>query len=120
MRDGIRLFKFYLVIGREMQLQRFHERRHDPFKRWKITDVDLAAIDKWDDYSRAQSRNLQAHEHRRYRRGSSCAPTISAVRVSRPSAGCLSHSDYADKDARAVGTPDPKIIGTGPEYFQTE
>ncbi len=54
-RDGIRLFKFYLVIGREMQLERFHERRHDPFKRWKITDVDLAAIDKWDDYSRAQS-----------------------------------------------------------------
>src|SRR5690606_9378708 len=31
-RDGIRLFKFYLEIGREMQLVRFHERRHDPLK----------------------------------------------------------------------------------------
>jgi polyphosphate kinase 2 len=50
-RDGIKLFKFYLSIGREMQLKRFHERRHDPFKRWKITDIDLAAIDKWDAYS---------------------------------------------------------------------
>ncbi len=118
-RDGIRLFKFYLVIGREMQLERFHERRHDPFKRWKITDVDLAAIDKWDDYTRAQSEIfkrtstelspwiiVRANDQRRAR-----LETIRWV---------LSHSDYPDKDARAVGTPDPKIIGTGPEYFQTE
>src|ERR1700704_6620324 len=53
-RDGIKLFKFHLSIGREMQLKRFHERRHDPFKRWKITEIDLAAIDKWDAYSEAQ------------------------------------------------------------------
>jgi polyphosphate kinase len=45
-RDGIRLFKLFLVIGREMQLERFHERRHDPFKKWKVTDIDLAvAVD---------------------------------------------------------------------------
>ena len=62
-RDGIRLFKFYLVIGREMQLMRFHERRHDPFKRWKITDIDVAAIDKWDDLHARAGRNLRAHEH---------------------------------------------------------
>ncbi|HEX2338356.1 MAG TPA: hypothetical protein VHI72_17990, partial [Hyphomicrobiaceae bacterium] len=53
-RDGIHLFKFYLDIGREMQLKRFHRRRHDPLRRWKITDIDLAAIDKWDDYSKAK------------------------------------------------------------------
>ena len=118
-RDGIRMFKFYLVIGREMQLKRFHERRHDPFKCWKITDVDLAAIDKWDDYTRAQAEIfkrtstelspwiiVRANDQRRAR-----LETIRWV---------LSHSDYADKDARAVGTPDPKIIGTGSEYFQTE
>ncbi len=118
-RDGMRLFKFYLVIGREMQLLRFHERRHDPFKRWKITDVDLAAIDQWDDYSRAQADIfkrtstpdapwivVRANDQRRAR--------LESIRW------VLYHSDYADKDARAVGTPDPKIIGTGPDYFQTE
>ena len=31
--DGIHLFKFWLSIGREMQLKRFHDRRHDPLKR---------------------------------------------------------------------------------------
>lgn len=118
-RDGIRLFKFYLVIGREMQLVRFHERRHDPFKRWKITDVDLAAIDKWDDYTRAQDDIfkqtstpeapwiiVRANDQRRAR-----LETIRWV---------LYHSDYAGKDAKAVGEPDAKIIGTGPKYFHTE
>ncbi len=98
---------------------RFHERRHDPFKRWKITEIDLAAIDKWDDYTRAQAEIfkrtstetspwivVRANDQRRAR-----LETIRWV---------LSHSDYPDKDARAIGTPDPKIIGTGPEYFQTE
>ena len=118
-RDGMRLFKFYLVIGREMQLLRFHERRHDPFKRWKITDIDLAAIDKWDAYTRAQAEIfkrtstaevpwiiVRANDQRRAR-----LETIRWV---------LSKSDYPDKDARAVGTPDAKIIGTGPGYFQAE
>jgi polyphosphate kinase len=53
-RDGIHLFKFYLDIGRQMQLKRFHRRRHDPLRRWKITDIDLAAMAKWDDYTKAK------------------------------------------------------------------
>ncbi len=40
---GIRLFKFWLDIGREMQLKRFHERRHDPLKIWKLSPIDYAA-----------------------------------------------------------------------------
>ena len=54
-RDGVKLFKFYLTLGREMQLKRFHERRHDPFKRWKLSPIDVASIAKWNDYSRAQA-----------------------------------------------------------------
>ena len=54
MRDGIHFFKFYLDIGREMQLKRFHQRRHDPLKQWKIGDIDRAAISKWDDYTKAK------------------------------------------------------------------
>ncbi|KWT70910.1 Polyphosphate kinase 2 [Hyphomicrobium sulfonivorans] len=116
-RDGIQLFKFHLIIGREMQLVRFHERRHNPFKRWKITDVDLAAIDKWDDYTRAQNEIFA-------RTSSELAPWI-IVRANDQRRARLEtirwvlfHSDYPDKDAKAVGTPDPKIIGIGPEYYR--
>ncbi len=42
--EGTLLFKFWLEIGQEMQLLRFHQRRHNPLKTWKISPVDLAAI----------------------------------------------------------------------------
>jgi len=116
-RDGFAFFKFYLIIGREMQLLRFHERRHNPFKRWKITDVDLAAIGRWDDYTRAQNEIFA-------RTSTDVAPWI-AVRANDQRRARLEtirwvlfNSDYADKDARAIGRPDTKIIGTGSEYFQ--
>src|SRR5690606_28165562 len=108
-----------LVIGREMQLLRFHERRHNPFKRWKITDVDLAAIDKWEDYTRAQQIIFE-------RTSSALAPWIIVrahdQRRARPETirWVLANSDYPGKDPQAIGEPDPKIIGTGPEYFAAE
>lgn len=52
--DGIRFFKFWLAIGQETQLGRFHDRRHDPLKTWKFSPIDIAGIAKWDDYSKAR------------------------------------------------------------------
>ena len=50
-RDGIRLFKMFLTIGQEMQLKRFHDRRHNPLKQWKLTEIDRAAIDRFEDFA---------------------------------------------------------------------
>ncbi|MDO9384026.1 MAG: polyphosphate kinase 2 [Hyphomicrobiaceae bacterium] len=118
-RDGIRLFKFFLTIGREAQLERFHERRHDPLKQWKLTDIDRAAIGKWDAYTEAQE-DLFRFTH------TSAAPwtairfndqrrgRLEAIRV------LLSAIDYKDKDKKVVGKPDPKIVGSGPGFFDGE
>jgi len=115
-RDGIRFFKIYLTVGREMQLKRFHERRHDPFKQWKVTEIDLAAIGKYDDYSRAEADMLRfthtarspwtvinANDQRRAR--------LEAMRV------ILSALDYAGKDATAIGSIDPKLTMSGADYL---
>ncbi len=115
-RDGIKLFKVFLTIGRETQLVRFHERRHDPLKRWKLTEIDLAAIEKWDDYTQAQAEMfrfthtpaspwtvVRANDQRRAR--------LEAIRV------VLSAIDYKDKDAEVVGKPDPRIVGDSPEFL---
>jgi polyphosphate kinase 2 len=115
-RDGIRLFKIYLSVGREMQLERFHERRHDPFKQWKVTEIDLAAIHKWDDYTRAEAdmfrftntaispwTNIHANDQRRAR--------LESMRV------VLSAIDYTGKDRDAVGTLDDKIVGVGSAFL---
>jgi polyphosphate kinase 2 (PPK2 family) len=45
-RDGLILIKLWLTVGREMQLKRFHARRHHPLKRWKLTDVDIAGLER--------------------------------------------------------------------------
>ena len=117
-RDGIRLFKFYLEIGREMQLVRFHERRHDPLKQWKISDIDLAAMARFDDYSAAKEEMFRfthtatapwtvifANDQRRAR--------LEAIR------SVLCAIDYEGKDAAAIGKPDANIVGAGPKFFAT-
>jgi polyphosphate kinase 2 len=115
-RDGIKLFKFYLTLGREMQLKRFHERRHDPFKRWKLSPIDLEAIARWDDYTRAQT------EMFRYTHTASCPWVVVRANDQRRARleairTVLSSLDYKDKDAEAVGKPDPLIVGSGPQFL---
>lgn len=58
--DGVRLFKFWLTVGREMQIKRLHDRRHDPLKRWKLSPIDYAGLNLWDAYSSAIERMLRA------------------------------------------------------------
>jgi polyphosphate kinase 2 len=115
-RDGFRLVKFWLTIGREMQLKRFHDRRHDPLKTWKLSDVDLAAIDKWDEYGAAKEEMFQythnldtpwtvirANDKRRTR--------LNAIR------NVLALFDYKGKDAAVAKAADPLIVGSGPDFF---
>lgn len=52
--DGIRFFKFWLSIGQETQLKRFHDRRHNPLKVWKFSPIDIAGMEKWDAYTEAR------------------------------------------------------------------
>jgi polyphosphate kinase 2 len=115
-RDGMHVFKFYLDIGREMQLKRFHRRRHDPMRRWKITDIDLAAIAKWDDYTKAKEDMfrfthtaaspwtvIRANDKRRTR--------LEAIR------SVLYALDYEGKDAAVVDKPDVNILGSRPDLL---
>ncbi len=55
-KDGIRLFKLWFSISRTEQLRRFQSRRDDPLKRWKLSPVDMSAVDKWDAYAAARDR----------------------------------------------------------------
>jgi polyphosphate kinase 2 len=110
--DDIHLFKFWLNIGREMQLKRFHDRRHDPLKVWKLSPMDIAALNKWDDYTEKRDRMLKethsdhapwtvirANDKRRAR--------INLIRH------ILTTLDYDGKDKKAIGEIDDKIVGTG-------
>lgn len=53
-RSGIHLVKFWFSVSREEQRRRFREREVHPLKQWKLSPIDLASLDKWDDYTRAK------------------------------------------------------------------
>ncbi len=53
-RSGIHLIKFWFSVSREEQRRRFKERQVHPLKQWKLSPIDMASLDKWDDYTRAK------------------------------------------------------------------
>ncbi|XBQ17270.1 MAG: polyphosphate kinase 2 [Oceanicaulis sp.] len=55
---GLKLLKYYLDISRDEQAARLEDRRINPLKHWKISPVDDAALEKFDDYTRARDAML--------------------------------------------------------------
>ena len=53
-RSGVHLIKFWFSVSRAEQRRRFKEREVHPLKQWKLSPVDLASLDKWEDYTRAK------------------------------------------------------------------
>ncbi|WP_310451524.1 polyphosphate kinase 2 [Sulfuritalea sp.] len=53
-RSGVHLIKFWFSVSRPEQRRRFQERETHPLKQWKLSPIDLASLDKWDDYTKAK------------------------------------------------------------------
>ncbi|SMX35184.1 polyphosphate kinase 2 [Actibacterium lipolyticum] len=113
--EGIHLVKLWLNVGRAEQLRRFLQREQDPLKHWKLSWIDVEGLKRWDAYSDAIKKTfaqsntdhapwtiVRSDDKRRAR--------LAAIRQ------VLSGIDYAGKDKKVVGTPDPKICG-GPELW---
>jgi polyphosphate kinase 2 len=115
--SGTILFKFWLDIGQEMQLKRFHERRHNPLKIWKLSPMDYAALGKWKDYSRARDEMLDACH-------SDTAPwtVVLANDKRRARLNLIRHVldrvDYPGRDRTVVGKPDPLVLGHGAAFLK--
>jgi polyphosphate kinase 2 len=53
-RAGIHLIKFWFSVSRAEQRRRFKERKSHPLKHWKLSPIDMASLDKWEEYTRAK------------------------------------------------------------------
>ena len=53
-RSGIRLYKYWFSVTQEEQHARFMARETDPLKMWKLSPIDKASLDRWDDYTEAK------------------------------------------------------------------
>lgn len=57
---GIILFKYWLEVGKNEQQRRFEARIKDPLRQWKLSPMDLESFRRWNEYSRARDRMLEA------------------------------------------------------------
>ncbi|MFK3777377.1 polyphosphate kinase 2 [Agrobacterium sp. NPDC089420] len=115
--EDIHLFKFWLDIGRETQIDRFHDRRHSPLKCWKLSDMDIAALTKWDDYTQKRDEMLEKTH-------TDAAPwtVVRANDKRRARVNLIRHIlhslDYEGKDGKVIGEIDGKILGSGPGFLK--
>ncbi len=108
-RSGIRLFKYWFSVTREEQRRRFASRETDPLKQWKLSPIDRASLDKWDDYT-------EAKEAMFFYTDTADAPwtVIRSNDKKRARLNCMRHFlsslNYPGKDNAVVIAPDPKIV----------
>jgi polyphosphate kinase len=58
--DGLLLFKYWLCCDQKKQEERFAERAADPLKGWKLSPIDVAAREKYEEYTEAREIMLRA------------------------------------------------------------
>ncbi|WP_333607049.1 polyphosphate kinase 2 [Arsukibacterium sp.] len=108
--SGIHVIKFWFSVSRDEQRRRFTERESHPLKQWKLSPIDRASLDRWDDYTKAKEAMFsQTH--------STHAPWIIIKSDCKKRARLnamryvLQHFNYANKDVKRLGELDALIIG---------
>jgi polyphosphate kinase len=109
-RSGVHLVKFWFSVSRDEQQRRFREREHHPLKHWKLSPIDLASLDKWDEYTAAKEAMFLATD-------TADAPwtviksdckkraRLNAMRY------VLHRMPYDNKDVDRIGPLDPLLVG---------
>ena len=109
-RSDTMLYKYWFSVTRSEQLARFEARERDPLKRWKLSPIDKASLDKWDEYT-------EAKEAMFFHTDTADAPwfIIKSDDKKRARLNCMRHFlaslDYPNKDESVVRSPDPLIVG---------
>ncbi len=116
-RSGIRLFKLWFSVSRNEQYRRFQSRKNDLLKQWKLSPIDLASLDKWDEYT-------EAKEAMFFYTDTADAPwtviksdckkraRINAMRF------LLNSLDYTSKNQDIVQPADPLIVGSADTIYE--
>jgi polyphosphate kinase len=108
-RSDIRLRKYWFSVTRDEQSRRFEARKTDPLKQWKLSPIDRASLDKWDDYT-------EAKEAMFFYTNTADAPwtVIRSDDKKRARLNCMRHFlstlEYPDKDTEVAAPPDPQIV----------
>lgn len=117
-RSGVRLYKYWFSVTRDEQLRRFKSREIDPLKRWKLSPIDRASLDKWDDYT-------EAKEAMFFYTNTADAPwtIVKSNDKKRARLNTMQHFlaslPYPDKNYDVVTGPDRLIVGSSADVIGT-
>ncbi len=110
-RSGVRLFKYWFSVSRDEQRLRFEQREIDPLKQWKLSPIDRASLNKWDEYT-------EAKEAMFFHTDTADAPwtIVKSDDKRRARLNALQHFlsalPYPTKDKHIIRGPDPLIVGS--------
>ncbi|MFK8011620.1 MAG: polyphosphate kinase 2 [Marinicellaceae bacterium] len=115
--SGMILFKFWFSVTQQEQLRRFHSRKFDPLKQWKLSPIDIQSLNKWKDYTEAKQ-SMFFHTDT----GDAPWTVIKSDDKKRARINCmryfLHHIDYPNKDDSIVYEPDNNIIGSVKDIYK--
>ena len=58
-RQGTILVKLYFSVTKEEQAKRFESDRADPLREWKLSEIDVQAQERWDDFTNVKYEMLR-------------------------------------------------------------
>jgi polyphosphate kinase 2 len=109
-KSGTHLVKYWYSVSRKEQRRRFKERETHPLKHWKLSPIDMASLDKWDEYTKAKEAMF-------FHTDTADAPwtviksdckkraRLNAMRY------LLHKMPYRNKDLDLIGAVDPLLVG---------
>ncbi|WP_395143057.1 polyphosphate kinase 2 [Moraxella atlantae] len=117
--SGIYLIKLWFSVSQAEQRRRFAEREAHPLKQWKLSPIDKASLDKWDDYTLAKEAMF-------YNTDSAESPWIVIKSDDKKRARLnamryvLNKIPYDNKDTSVVGSVDPLIVGRAGALYEKD
>jgi polyphosphate kinase len=111
--EGITFLKIWLEVGRAEQLKRFLDREGDLLKQWKLSQIDVDGLAKWDEYCTAIDETMERTHFKHAPWTVILSDDKKRARIAAIQT-ILGAVDYAGKDPKAIGKIDGKICG-GPK-----
>lgn len=110
------LIKFWFSVSQEEQLKRFKARETHPLKQWKLSPIDRASLDKWDDYTTAKEAMFFYTDTAQspwtiVRSDCKKRARLNAMRY------VLNKIPYDNKDTKKIGSVDPLLVGRAEDIY---
>jgi polyphosphate kinase 2 len=111
-RQGMILIKLYFSVTKDEQARRFERRKTDPLRQWKLSEIDMQAQERWDDFTRSKYSMIKlTHSHNApwtmIRSNDKQKARMESLKV------ILNSVDYDNRDLNLDFALDPEIVISG-------